>query len=251
LARAYANGFTDVVAAIEKRGHVDTGAEGEFRNAAHQIEAEVKNLDKLEIAMLMLRRSEKDYLLRGQEMYIEATIENVKKFKSALDAAPLSAAERVSARKSAEAYEAAFSVLVAADREVATKTAAYKEATHRLETVSDEVAQAGLKASRQSLSSASTTAWVSILLVVLLSLGAIGAGVSYGSRISAHITRPVKRLTDVAGRVSMGDLAVKVEHTCDDEIGDLEDSLARLVTAVKFFQAESQEVSATVVKEPS
>ena len=38
-------------------------------------------------------------------------------------------------------------------------------------------------------------------------------------------------LTDVAERASLGDLSLNVAHTCDDEIGDLQDSLARLVTA--------------------
>ena len=83
----------------------------------------------------------------------------------------------------------------------------------------------------------------------MLSVGVIVAGTRYGSRISTDIIRPVKRLTDVAERVSLGDLAVKVEHTTDDEIGDLEDSLARLVTAVKFFKAESEEaVDAAVIQ---
>jgi hypothetical protein len=39
----------------------------------------------------------------------------------------------------------------------------------------------------------------------------------------------------------MGDLSLPVKHTCEDEIGDLEDSLARLVAAVKFYQSESEE----------
>jgi methyl-accepting chemotaxis protein len=248
-AHAYASVFADVVAAIERRGFVDTGAEGEFRKAAHRIEQEVWNVDKLQIALLTLRRSEKDYLLRGDKTYIAATVDNVRKFKATLNAAPLSEAEKVSARESADAYEAAFLALVAEDQKVAAKTAIYAESTRRLETASDEVAKAGLKESQESLASASTTAWVSILLVTLLSLGAIGAGLWYGSHIAAHITGPVRRLTDVAGRVSMGDLSLKVEHTCDDEIGDLEDSLARLVTAVKFFQAESEEALAAGLTE--
>jgi methyl-accepting chemotaxis protein len=74
-----------------------------------------------------------------------------------------------------------------------------------------------------------------------MSLCVIGTGIRYGSRISTNIVQPVKRLTKVAEHVSMGDLSIDVEHTSDDEIGDLEDSLARLVTAVKFFKAESQE----------
>jgi methyl-accepting chemotaxis protein len=247
LVRVYAKAFADVVAARERRGFVDTGAEGEFRNAVHEIEANIKYSDKLEIAMLTLRRSEKDYIMRGFDSLVALTHENVKKLKSALSQSSLSPAEKAETLKSAEVYERNFSILVAADREVDAKMAVYQEASGKLETASDDVAKAGFKASRESLASSSTTAWAAILIGGLLSIGAVSAGMRYGSRISTNIIRPVRRLTDVAERVSMGDLAVKVEHTSDDEIGDLEDSLARLITAVKFFKAESEEAADAAV----
>jgi len=247
LVRVYAKAFADVVAARERRGFVDTGAEGDFRNAVHEIEAKIKHSDKVEIAMLTLRRSEKDYIMRGFDSLVALTHENVKQLKSAVSESSLSPAEKAAALKSAEVYEENFSILVAADREVDAKMAIYEEASRKLETASDDVAKAGFKASQESLASSSATAWAAILMVVLLSAGAIGAGMRYGSRISTNIVRPVKRLTDVAERVSMGDLAVKVEHTSDDEIGDLEDSLSRLVTAVKFFKADSEQVADAAV----
>jgi HAMP domain-containing protein len=245
LARSYATAFASVVAAKERRGHVDSGAEGQFRTAAHEIEGQLKNLDKIQIAMLTMRRSEKDYLLRGDEKYISATLENVKKLKAAVDRAPLSAVEKTSAKKAADTYREAFLILIDADREVAAKTVIYREANRRLEGAAEDVARAGQRAGEESLDSASMTAVVAIIVVVLISLGAISAGMRYGSRISTNIVHPVKHLTEVAEHVSMGDLSLNVGHTADDEIGDLEDSLARLVTAVKFFKAESQEATAS------
>jgi methyl-accepting chemotaxis protein len=175
------------------------------------------------------------------------THENVKKLKSALSESSLSRTEKAEALKSAEVYDEKFSILVAADREVDAKMAVYEQASRKLETASDDVAKAGFMASQKSMASSSTTAWVAIVMMLLLSVGSISAGTLYGSRISTKIIRPVKRLTDVAERVSMGDLAVKVEHTSDDEIGDLEDSLGRLVTAVKIFKADSEEAADAAV----
>jgi methyl-accepting chemotaxis protein len=236
LARAYATAFASVVAAKERRGHVDSGAEGQFRTAAHEIEAHLKNLDKIQVAMLTMRRSEKDYLLRGDEKYIAATLENVVKLKTAVDRAPLSAAEKASAKEASDTYQKAFLALIDADREVAAKTVIYKDASHRLERAANDAARGGQLAAEESLASASVTAVAAIILVVLMSVCVIGTGIRYGSRISTNIVQPVKRLIKVAEHVSMGDLSIDVEHTSDDEIGDLEDSLARLVTAVKFFQ---------------
>jgi len=244
VADTYLTGFQDVVAAIERRGHVDSGAEGEFRTAAHEIEAMVKNQDKLEIALLTVRRSEKDYLLRGDESYINSTMDNVQKFKDTLRQTSLSESGKASAGKAADAYWAAFKVLVEADRAVAQKTAIYKDATHQLETVSDQVAKAGVEQSQASLASAATATWVSIVLMGVLSLGAIAAGRRYATHISGHITRPVTHLTDVAQRVSLGDLSLDVEQTCDDEIGELEESLGRLVAAVKYYQYQKQDADA-------
>jgi hypothetical protein len=241
--RSYGAGFAGVVAAIERRGHVDTGAEGAFREAAHHIEKQVKNQDKLVIALLTLRRSEKDYLLRGDDKYIALTLENADKFQAAARASGMSPTDKGAAFEASDAYRSAFLVLTGADREVVAKTAIYEEATRRLEAVSDALARAGFAASQVSLARAARTAWLSIFTVVLISAGTIWVGVRYGTRISAHIIRPVKHLTGVAERVSMGDLSLPVDHTCDDEIGDLEDSLARLVTAVKFYQIESQEAA--------
>jgi HAMP domain-containing protein len=244
LAGVYAEGFAGVVAARERRGSVDTGAEGDFRNAVHQIEAKIKNSDKAEIAMLTLRRSEKDYIARGSESLVTLTHQNVKQLKAVLSASSMPAADKASALRSADVYEENFSILVAADRTVDAKMAVYEAASRTLEAVSDEVAKAGFQASGESLAASSTAAWVSMLVVVLLSAVAIGAGMRHSSRISTSIIRPVRLLTEVAERVSLGELTLNVEHTCDDEIGDLEDSLSRLVTAVRFFQAESEDALA-------
>lgn len=243
LARVYTKAFEGLVAAKEKRGFVDTGAEGDFRNAVHTIEAKISHSDKGEIAMLTLRRSEKDYIMRGLPELITSTHENVKKLKAALQAAPMPASDRTAALESADVYDENFSVLVAADREVDSKMAAYEAAGGELETASAAVAKAGYKASEASLAASSTTAWIAILLGGLLSVGSVGAGIRYGSRISTDIIHPVKTLTDVAERASLGDLSLNVAHTCDDEIGDLQDSLARLVTAVRFYRTENEELA--------
>ena len=199
--------------------------------------------------MLTLRRSEKDYLLRGQEEYITATVENVRKLKVAVDQAALSAAEKVSAKTAADTYLTAFQALLDADREVAVRSVIYQQASNRLEAVADEAAKAGQQAAEESLASASWTAMGAIIVVVLMSLVSIGAGIRYGSRISTNIVRPVKHLTQVAEQVSMGDLSLNVDRTSDDEIGDLEESLARLATAVRFFKADSEDANAAQLQQ--
>lgn len=73
---------------------------------------------------------------------------------------------------------------------------------------------------------------------VFLALAALGACLYFGIRLAQHVTVPVEELTEAASMISHGDLSVQVERTRDDEIGDLQDSLARMATAIRFFQAE-------------
>ena len=64
--------FLKIVGLIEQRGFIDTGLEGRFRDAVHDIETRLREIDdpRLTSAMLMLRRHEKDFMLRRDEKYV-------------------------------------------------------------------------------------------------------------------------------------------------------------------------------------
>ena len=54
-------------------------------------------------------------------------------------------------------------------------------------------------------------------------------------------TSPIKQLTDVADRISMGDLGVSINVKSNDEIGELSESFGRMVTAVKYLSQDDNE----------
>ena len=84
-----------------------------------------------------------------------------------------------------------------------------------------------------------------------LTIGISLLGLVLGSLISILLLRailhPVDHLKDVAESVSMGNLDISVRRYSNDEIGDLADSFSRMVTAVKFFRAESEDALAAAV----
>ena len=69
----YDQSFTKLVAAYRSRGFADWGAEGQWRAAAHDIEDTLSRMKSpaLEISLLSMRRHEKDYLLRADQVYID------------------------------------------------------------------------------------------------------------------------------------------------------------------------------------
>jgi HAMP domain-containing protein len=89
---------------------------------------------------------------------------------------------------------------------------------------------------RTSSRAAALTVGISLLGLLL------GSGVSI--LLLRAILRPVDHLKEVAESVSLGNLDIAVRRYSNDEIGDLADSFSRMVTAVKFFRAESEDALA-------
>lgn len=51
---------------------------------------------------------------------------------------------------------------------------------------------------------------------------------------SKAIVNPIRRLTDAANRISVGDLGVNIVNTSKDEIGDLADAITRMQDSIKL-----------------
>lgn len=84
----YEKGFAGAVSAIKAEGSGDKGLVGELRSLAHEMEKIIKdeNLPStLLTELLMLRRHEKDFLLRRDVKYISSAKEVVQKFENATD----------------------------------------------------------------------------------------------------------------------------------------------------------------------
>jgi nitrogen fixation/metabolism regulation signal transduction histidine kinase len=59
------------------------------------------------------------------------------------------------------------------------------------------------------------------------------------------MTDPLKKLTDIAGKVSMGELDQKIDIKTGDEINDLAEAFQRMINAFKMTTALSNETLET------
>ncbi|MBW2490466.1 MAG: DUF47 family protein [Deltaproteobacteria bacterium] len=73
LVKEYSNIFTELVATYQKIGFRDWGLLGQWRRAIHEAEAQITGMNRMDMqeSLLQLRRLEKDYLLRGDETYLQ------------------------------------------------------------------------------------------------------------------------------------------------------------------------------------
>jgi methyl-accepting chemotaxis protein len=98
------------------------------------------------------------------------------------------------------------------------------------ETISREIDYtiSKIKESTESLSMHNT-----ILIITLIT---IFAALFVSFLFAQSITKPIRKLTEVADRVSMGELEdTDIEIKSDDEIGDLAESFGRMVVSLRYY----------------
>jgi methyl-accepting chemotaxis protein len=121
---------------------------------------------------------------------------------------------------------------------------AYEQSAQQLHDDAEDGEVAGREASQASQIDIDSTSRRAVALTIGISLVGMLLGIIMSFTLSRAILVPVEHLKDVAENVSLGNLEIAVRRYSDDEIGDLADSFSRMVTAVKFFRMEAQEVQA-------
>ncbi len=131
---AYSKGFHNAADATLEKGEGDKGIIGKFRKDVHNLEELYKKAGELILTkeMLMLRRHEKDYLLRGTDKYVQ----KVEKRLALLDRLGRELLDKNSARDASsllDNYESGFNAVVRIDSDIKGYIATLRDAVHKLE----------------------------------------------------------------------------------------------------------------------
>src|SRR3954469_10414328 len=122
--KKYAADFAGLVSAEIKLGLNETlGLSGSLRGAVHDIETRLKEIDdpRLTSWMLMMRRNEKDFMMRRDPKYVAEIKKSAGEFSKVLAAAPLEAPVMAEITAKLANYQKEF----AAWADTAQQTAAY------------------------------------------------------------------------------------------------------------------------------
>jgi nitrate/nitrite-specific signal transduction histidine kinase len=93
------------------------------------------------------------------------------------------------------------------------------------------------KATAEAQSYATFSVTLSAVGISSIAVVSIATAITMGNRL----TKPLKTLTTVAGKVSMGELDQKIEINSKDEIGDLGEAFQRMINAFKMTSAMAEE----------
>jgi len=233
----YEQDFQKAVQLIQEKGFQDTGLEGQFRTDVHNIEDRIigrEGLDPLVITMLTIRRHEKDYLLRGDQTYIDQAHQSVTDLKAQITASDvLTSTEKVELTSLANQYQVSFDALVEKNVEIDAAVQEFRDAAHTMEPIVDRLATTGeqlsqIDVSRAQANSTQTRLYSSITLAVALLFAVVLAVI-----LSRQITLPVVQLTTAAHELETGNYDVHADATSQDELGTLAASFNSMAARLK------------------
>ena len=115
----YERTFTSLKNTILSRGYKDYGTIGDMRNAIHQLESFLTNhtgLNSFKVHMLMLRRHEKDYLLREDLSYYQKFDQEFNDFRLAISGSLLTQTEKKELSRMLDEYKEHFENVIDKDR---------------------------------------------------------------------------------------------------------------------------------------
>jgi methyl-accepting chemotaxis protein len=220
-----------------------SGLEGALRASVHAAEEKVKELDDLKLTnlLLMMRRHEKDFMLRRAAKYGDEIRKRVSEFEVALAAssAPESAKQDLSQR--INDYQKNFFDWMGAAEAMAKEQKAASEAFSAIEPAIDAVEKSveSLRVAAEA-AYAETSGQTQFFMQATIVAVVLFAGL-LSFLIGRSISRPLQAMTDAMAKLASGDLAVNVSGADrSDEIGDM----ARAMEVFKDNMTETERLRA-------
>ncbi len=209
-----------------------SGLYGALREAVHNVEATAKAAADYEILyyMLMLRRHEKDFMLRSDAKYMEKFNQGVSDFRAALTTSPLAGDNQVITQL--QTYQDDFSALFAKEQLIGLSEdeglrGKMRTAVRQTESGFDALSTyiTGQMASKRR------TVYTNLVISILVTFLIVSA---LTILVSRAIYRPVQEITaqiqQIAGDL---DLTRMTEHPSGDEIGLLSRAFDSLISTLR------------------
>ncbi|HEV7410289.1 MAG TPA: methyl-accepting chemotaxis protein, partial [Bradyrhizobium sp.] len=230
----YAKEFGALAQAEIKLGLNETqGLSGSLRSAVHDIEAKLRESDdpRLTSAMLMMRRHEKDFMLRRDAKYVGEVKKAASEFSKMLAGADIAAAMKADMAQKLEKYQADFAAWAEGSQEVALLTAAMSKQFREIEPVIVDVQQSVGRLYKEA-DAAETATRGSIKVWMLIALGlavVVVSGLSFliARSVSTALSAMVRAMT----RLARGDSAITIPSV------DRKDEIGEMAGAVQVFKA--------------
>ena len=223
---SYTTRFSNVVAAQKLVGfNENDGLQGKLRAAVHSVESRLKTFEqpRLAVLMLMMRRHEKDFMLRGDEKYGDELTKRVGEFLTELAKADLPDDAKVEIKKLIDSYKSSFLAFMAGQSTLTEEAEDLAQIYDRLRPNLEAVRNAAdkrLEAVRDDL--------LIVRRYVVWSIGVtVAAMIIAAFWFGRRLTAPLVRMVQAMEHLAEGDLDRRIEQIeRRDEIGKISASLS-------------------------
>ncbi|MEQ9200096.1 MAG: methyl-accepting chemotaxis protein, partial [Rhodospirillales bacterium] len=246
---AYDQQFEKVVGAWRQVGYSEEeGLRGTLRNSVHKAETRLNSLNEYrpKVTLLMMRRHEKDFLLRLNPKYIPELEKRRAELAEDLEAVGIAPAERQEIMALVNAYQTDFNRLAGLRLELIEDTAALSRLFSETSPVADRIIESVLKkaeAARADLENTHEVVQFGLIAFILL-VGTVVVLVS--QLVGRSISRPLSALSSEMEQLSAGNKDIQPETAGKDEIAAMGKTLLlfreRLEEGDQLRAKEQQEI---------
>ncbi len=242
-ALAYESAFAELVKETREMHAIEEGCAADARVVENGIKG-ATYLDSAVIHSLMLdlmviRREEKNFILRGDEKYVTATEDAIGVLKAEIDSSELTASDKSAIKAAVDAYSATFAELVKIENQVH----AYVATTGPLVT-NGRAVQAGAQelvvGAQTDAEAAAASAKSAVVAFVVI---AIVIGMVIAMVISKAITNPLNEVMIGANKIRDGDFGYEVKVDSKDELGDLARTFGEMKANIQSIVGETERIS--------
>ena len=220
-----------------------SGLEGTLRKSVHSAEQTLKELGEqgLTNVMLMMRRHEKDFMLRRDAKYGDEMKKRAIEFTALLAAVSAGSDVKQTLTQKIADYQRDFFAWMDAAQTMAAQQKSASEAFSAIEPAIGAVEKSvdAIRADAETAYAVSTSQTELAMQATLVSVIALAAVLAF--LIGRSISRPLQDMTALMGKLASGDLSVSVPGTSrSDEVGDM----ARAVAVFKDSMNETERLRA-------
>lgn len=245
LVSEYEIAFDSLVFLLKKRGWKDFGKVGQMREAIHHIES--SDFDKDMTLLLMLRRHEKDYLLRKQEKYIRKLESTADSFRASIKNTGGNPKSRQELLSDLVNYRENFAEIVELEKKIGNK--AGKGVNGKIDRITEKITDnlSTLNIKTKQLADDLSIRIQNIFIGILIIAAALNILVIFILRKKLAV--PLNKLSDSIHHVIKSNFNPKLkikEFKSKDEISDIASDVAFMLKKVhqknEQITAQSEEI---------
>ncbi|MBV8167050.1 MAG: HAMP domain-containing protein [Alphaproteobacteria bacterium] len=221
---AYLGEFANVVAMQRNLGfNENLGLSGRLRDAVHNVEERLKANDDLRLGfqMLMMRRHEKDFMMRVDRKYLDQLKGAGKVFTAALAEAAFDDKTKTAIADDMKTYQQSFEAWVEGRMDLRDQVADLTKAYEDLQPVlADLSARIDARYADAQAAMAATHDEIAQYMVVAIGIAALGAALC-AFVLGRSISRPLGQVTRAMQQLARGETALVLPKRARGEIGEM------------------------------